>query len=251
MIRQCTQNLKANLDALDNYVDIEAGAEVLALLTAIKSLVFNLESSKCMVGALVGSVRAFYCFTRPKTIMDEEFLKKYRSMYKVITQSGGRIGYHHAMIHQQLTKLGIVVTDTAGVMVVLDQCIANSEDGYSAVHFLWMLNWESQWSPMMHLENQYTLGVDAYPKILTTAYTLAIKWKKETRSDPNPTDYCKPDKGVNLATDVKKGKKQDLSNMKCFNCNKNGHFAQGCKEAKVEKPAEAVNTTTTVPPSDL
>ena len=114
-----------------------------------------------------------------------------------------------------------------------------------------MLNWVRHSSLVMYLKNQYTLGVDAYPKTLMAAYNLAIKWKKDMRSDPNPTYYRKPDKGVNLATDIEKGKKRDLSNVKCFDCNKNSHLARDCKEAKVDKPAEAVNTTTTVPPSGL
>ena len=192
VIGQCTQNLKANLESIDDYADIGAEADVLRLLAAIKSLVFNFESTKCLADALVGSLRAFYRFTQPKTMSDEEFLKKYKSMYEVIVQSGGRIGYHPAMILKQLTKLGIAATDGAGVMGALDQCVAASEEEFSAVHFLRMLNWERHGSLVTHLENQYTLGIDAYPKTLTAAYNLAIKWKKDTRGTSTPTTTKNP-----------------------------------------------------------
>lgn len=123
--------------------------------------------------------------------------------------------------------------------------------------FLRALNWERHGGLVTHLENQFTLGIDLYPKNITAAYNLATKWKKDTTNRQDGFKGTKPDEGITLLTDVEKGKgtekkggPKDISKIKCFNCNKYGHYASDCKEARVQPP-ESVNTTKTAPPSDI
>ena len=58
---------------------------MIQLLKGIKSLVFNFEVTKSLMGAPVCALRNFYKYQQPKTMSDEEFLQKYKPFYKVIT----------------------------------------------------------------------------------------------------------------------------------------------------------------------
>eukprot|EP00957_Ditylum_brightwellii_P188815 14372443-Ditylum_brightwellii.AAC.1 len=61
------------------------------------------------------------------------------------------------------------------------------------------MNWDRHRALINHLENQFTLGVDSYPKTLTQAYNLAIKWK--TPGPKNLVATSTNNEGVTLATD--------------------------------------------------
>ena len=134
----------------------------------------------------------------------------------------------------------------------LKEASNKAEKEFLACHFLLMLNWEKHGSLLMHLENQFMLGMDLYPKTLMEAYNLAIKWKA---SPIKQVENEITDEGVTLATDVEKDKK-DVSKIKCFNCNKFGQYRSDFpdpprgKEGGAKLP-ETVNTTTTVLALDL
>ena len=244
--------MQANLQALDTWAQTEADADLLELLKAIKGLVFNFEISKSLPDALACAMKTFYRFTQTKTMADEEFLRRYKSNYEVIKQSGGAIGAHTGLIAAQIIKLKIDLTDTAAVGAVLEAVSNTAEEEYMACHLLRQMNWDRHGALINHLENQFTLGVDSYPKTLTQAYNLAIKWK--TPGPKNLVTTPTNNEGVTLATEINEGGggKRDMSQVKCYHCQGMGHIARNCpKKSREEKPAEAVNTTTTAPPSDL
>ena len=83
------------------------------------------------------------------------------------------------------------------------------EKEFMACHFLWQLNGMRHGQLLVFLENQFTLGNNVYPKNLTDAYNLFVKWKcKRVQQQPG-LEYCKPNEGVTLlATDIKPEKKK-------------------------------------------
>ena len=159
----------------------------------------------------------------------------YKSHYEVIKQSGGRVGYHPGILAVQFSKMKIDMTDSNQVGANLEKAADLAEEEFLACHFLGHLNWEKHRALIMHLENQFMLGVDSYPKTLTQAYNLAIKWKATPKQVGN---IHKDLEGVALATNVDAPKeKRDLSGIKCHNCNKFGHFQNKCPDLP-KKPAK-------------
>ena len=87
---------------------------------------------------------------------------------------------------------------------------------------------------MTHLQNQFTLGTDLYPKTITAAYNLSIKWKNGTEEKQQYQKRFVPLEGVSLTTDVDDGER-DYSRVKCFFCEEMGHIATHCPKKKKKK----------------
>ena len=62
-------------------------------------------------------------FHQPENVRDEVFLKKYKAYYEVLTQSGGRLGAHPAMILEHLKKMGINPIDDGAVLAGYEQAM--------------------------------------------------------------------------------------------------------------------------------
>ena len=128
--------------------------------------------------------------------------------------------------------------------MIFDNAASVSKREFMSCHFLRQLNQKRHGQLLVFVENQFTLGNDVYPKNLTDAYNLIIKWKRERVQQQNlDYSYRKPEKGVTLATDVKPGEKKktpDIATIKCFQYRTMGHYASDCPS---RKPTQTVNTT--------
>lgn len=74
--------MQANIQALQRFKKCEDNTAMIGLLEGIKSLIFNFEfevTKHIPYASLVLSLtlKNFYKFYQPKTMGDEEFLKKY------------------------------------------------------------------------------------------------------------------------------------------------------------------------------
>ena len=76
---QCTPNMKANLEAMASFNDMQSKDDLLELLKSIKLLVFNFEQNKSLPDALVGASDILAKFHQPESIGDEVFCEKYKA----------------------------------------------------------------------------------------------------------------------------------------------------------------------------
>ena len=150
------------------------------------------------------------------------------------------------MILEHLKKMGINPEDYVAVLGGYEKAMEASEEEFMAYHFFRKLNTNRHGGLVTHLQNQFTISIDLYPKTLTVAYNLAIKWKNVT-SDRQP--YQKrfvPQEGVSLATDVDDDE-WDYIGTTCYYCNKMRHIAQECpkkKKNQADKNAQEIAATT-------
>ena len=81
------------------------------------------------------------------------------------------------MILVQLDKMGVTLTDPGAVMDAYEEAMELAEQEFVACHYLRKLNAKRHGSLMTHLQNQFTLGTDLYPKTLTAHTTCPSSGK--------------------------------------------------------------------------
>ena len=156
---------------MTSFNDMQSKEDLLELLKSIKLLVFNFEQNKSLPDALDVLAK----FHQPESMRDEVFHEEYKAYYEVLTQPGGRLGAHPQMILDQLDKMGVTPTDPGAIMDTYVEAMELAEHEFVACHYLRKLKVKRHGGLTTHLQNQFTLGTDLYPKTLTAAYNMSIK----------------------------------------------------------------------------
>jgi hypothetical protein len=107
-----------------------------------------------------------------------------------------------------------------------------ARERYLAVAFIMGADKRRYSGLIRDIENNYLTGDNKYPKNVTAAYNLLVKWK----GDSTRPRYAASDgvaftndggDGVALATGGRPRNK-DVSKIECFNCGEMGHYSSDC-----------------------
>ena len=91
---QCTDIMRQRIEALDTFVGMAAEGDGLALIKAIKNVVFNFQSQKYLPHSLHESKRRFYLSQQGKHSTTQAYLEQFQNAVDVIGHSGGSIGHN-------------------------------------------------------------------------------------------------------------------------------------------------------------
>jgi hypothetical protein len=92
------------------------------------------------------------------------------------------------------------------------------------------------------LENNYTKGKKSYPVLVTDVDNLIVNY-----SQTRPSGHLFNDsEGVALTTVEKTWAEKDKSHIKCFTCEKMGHYSNECPEKKSTEAGGVATLSTMV-----
>lgn len=154
----------------------------------------------------------------------------------MIENCGGQVGAHPGPISEKMQDMGIDPNNfnpqqfTAAYEVVREEHIAAC--------FLHGSDKQRYGALVQDYENSYIEGVDRFPKTLTDAYNLLVKYKQDKRYEPverisvganflNSGEQDDDEEGNAFAQ-----RNYDKSKMKCHHCNELGHFENECPNKK-------------------
>ena len=245
---QCTDVMRQKLEALPTYEQLTTDGDGLALLKAIKNLVYNFQSQKYLSYALDESVRRFYLCTQGRHTTTSAYMEKFQNIVDVIEHSGGSIANHPGVLTQ------LAETKRVDIDLLSDENLLKlkkeAQEQNLAVAFLLRADRVRYGRLLEDLENDFLQGQDRYPKTLTAAFSLLTNWKQASDHANNPT----PNDGVSflntderdqndegpdtaLTTDGEqknayKGKNFDKAKVTCHRCGEKGHYAPECDQKR-------------------
>ena len=195
---QCTEAMRARVESAPGYVTFSPISDVIALLKAIKQIMFQYQEEKYPYHALFEAKRRFYTFAQDRSMSCAQYLETFRNNVEVIEHAGGEIGMDRAVwesILRQDNRQIEAVTEAqteaatadnpAPTQATADQIQAAKALGqqqFLACAFLLGANRKTYGKLVEDIENDYTQKVDKYPKSLINAYTLLTNWKMNPRN---------------------------------------------------------------------
>ena len=125
---QCTDLLRAKVEALNNYAQIKRDSHVLALLREIKGITFKFEDQCYVPHLLYQAYRSFYNLRQKPKDTNTQYLKQFNNTVDIIEQYGGSLGNDSALIVLVETKEGMYANDLT--------CVSSeSEDEEEPIYF--------------------------------------------------------------------------------------------------------------------
>ena len=242
---QCTDIMRQKIEALPIYSTLTTKGDGLALLKAIKNLVYNFQSQKYLSQALHESTRRFYFCAQGRHTTTSEYMEKFQNMVDVIEHSGGSVGHQPGILEEVADGKKIDLKTASNDDIA--ELKKTAQEQYLATAFLLSSDRGRYGRLLEDLENDFLQVQDHWPKTLTAAFNLLTNWKHNTirnadqlsdgvsflnadEQDEEPTDTA-------LTTDGTKksgyqGKNFDKSKVTCHRCGKKGHYAPECDQAR-------------------
>lgn len=223
---QCSDAIKAKLEALDDYETFSIDADVLELLRNIKDIAFSFQSQKQKIHGLFDAKRRFFMQTQEKSMTCQMYLERFKNQVEVIEHCGG------TMVEDNLINdyFEAGVDRLTATQAQLNVARKKAKEAFLSMAFILLADRNRYAKLVEELENDYVKGNDHYPTDLTEAYNLLLHWKHDPRNMMR--GLGSGDDGVTFGQQGNaedKGKKEkDLSKITCFNCQEKGHYANKC-----------------------
>jgi hypothetical protein len=223
ILGQCTDYLKANLESLATFPAMREDFDVFHLIKAFKGITFILEDSKYHLEALHDAKIRFYTLRQGKDVDNAKYLEQFQTHIAIVEQFGGEVTRDPVIVIRELALVGethetatdeqILKAEKVGKEKYLGMALIRGAD-------------KTRYSSLTYdLVNQFTMGHTNYPANIIAAYNLLINYRVSAQSTAR---IINDSESVAFTTvDVTK-EKRDLSKIRCFRCQKKGHFANHC-----------------------
>jgi hypothetical protein len=234
---QCTEYLKAKLEALTVFPSMKENFNVFKLIKAVKGVTFRLEDSRYHLDALYDAKIWFYTLRQGKDMDNAKYLELFKTHVAIVEQFGGAVSRDPFIVMRELEVLGIDKDSATKAEILKARKVG--EDKYLGMALVKGAD-RMRYSRLMEdIINQFTMGHNNYPQNVTSAYNLLINYRVTGQS----TARIINDSESMSFTTVEK-ERRDLTLLRCFRCQKKGHFANHCPEIKKEECAGRGEVTT-------
>jgi hypothetical protein len=224
---QCTELLRAKLQAKDGCDQMKAEHDTIELLKSIKACVFKFSAQKKAAHSLHEALRKFYNGQQEKSSNAQDCYQRFKNHIEVVEHCGGSLGKHQGLIDKKLEERGLSI-----VTCSIDdhrEAITDSREEHLACAFL--LGSDRKWCGKLieDLENGHVQRNDKYPKTLVEAYNLLIHWKQDPKNLMIGSSTSDGMAFANVGGEQRPP--QDNSQTQCHNCQEMGHYASTCDNA--------------------
>ena len=250
---QCSTAMKNKLQSLAELENKNDRCDCVWLLKEIKAITLRFEGTRYIFLSLDDAKTAYYSYVQPNTQSLADYLRHFLSLVDVLEHYNASVGEDQDF----LDKTGVLIEESEP---------DGTEENYVALKLLYNLKktaaarnrslalsfmkradktrYGTLWTD---LENQYTRGTDQYPKDLTAAYNMLLNYRRQTNGNERQRQrvFTDGEQDEDVQTEMSFLQNQTAvmgtdgvthERVKCFSCNRKGHYANECPdESEVEQ----------------
>jgi hypothetical protein len=168
---QCTEAMRAKVEACANHNQLSVTGDVLALLANIKNAAYSFQTQKYMPQALHEMKCHFYMCQQDKHMPCQPYLEHFKNQAEVIDHLG-RTVKERILIEDVLQEANLNRTTASDAELQLAIVMARMQ--YLSCALIISADCTQYGQLLEDLENEFVQGTDKYPKTLTAAYSLLI-----------------------------------------------------------------------------
>jgi hypothetical protein len=110
---QCTEYMRAKLEAVAGYKDLKNKLNVIGLINTIKGLSFQFEGQQSKIRSLMLAHKRFQHLIQSRDTTNARFLEQLLTSVSVLEQYGGTIGRDEGAIEDEIEAAGYTVPESA------------------------------------------------------------------------------------------------------------------------------------------
>jgi hypothetical protein len=236
---QSSPMMQSKLESLDEYEARSTDCDCVWLLKEIQGITHRFEGTRNVFISLNDAWCNYYSYHQGAQQSLHKYLKEYQSLVQVLEHYGAAIGAEGPYIESVKEKLRTTLLSTVAPQELRKRALAAAKLQTIAIGFMKRADKRHYGGLWSELENNFTRGQDHYPADLTNAYNLLLNYKAAPGPGQRPPRRDQTDDeettGVSFLQDgslIPGTDGETHHNIKCFNCNKKGHYASSCPEAE-------------------
>ena len=177
---QSSQAVQNRLEALNNYETMKQDSNGLELLIAIKDLLYNVQDRKYVPLSIHLAKRQFYLNSQGRSVSVANYYEQFNNMIDMLEHCGASLGEDDGIITKVLEHHDIEPSTATATQK--EDARMEAQEWYYGLAFLMGADRVQFGRYMEDLENDFTQGVDRYPKSRVDAHHVLANWKQDPRN---------------------------------------------------------------------
>ena len=172
--------VRNRLEALNTYETMKQESDGLELLVAIKDLLYNVQDRKYVPLSIHLTKRQFYLNSQGWSTSVAAYYEQFNNIIEMLEHCGASLGEDDGIITKVLKHHNI--EPAAAAATQKENARIEAQEWYYGLAFLMGADRVCFGRYLEDLENDFTQGVDRYPKSRVDAHHVLANWKQEPRN---------------------------------------------------------------------
>jgi hypothetical protein len=236
---QSSPMMQSKLESLDEYEARSTDCDCVWLLKEIQGIMHRFEGTPNVFISLDDAWCNYCSYHQGAQQSLHEYLKEYQLLVQVLEHYGAAIGGEGPYFESVKDRLRTTLLSTVAPQELHKRAVDAAKLQTIAIGFMKRADKRRYGGLWSELENNFTHGQDHYPVNFTNAYNLLLNYKAAPGPGQRPPRRDRTDDeettGVSFLQDgslIPGTDGETHHDIKCYNCNKKGHYAGSCPDAE-------------------
>jgi len=195
VLGQCSQAVRDRIEASNTWASISSTNDVIGLLKLLRISLFSGATSRHVIHSIQEAQERFHAFRQSKHMSDADYLARFKNLHDAMVSLGGDVG---TVAMPPRTYLLHAIDPDNPTPDELDTARLQVREEYLGIKFVRHADPSRYYSMMADMKNNFTAGINKYPKTLTEAHKLLVNYDDPHNKKKSPHDAETNNSGVSF-----------------------------------------------------